>query len=297
MEPAGIMERSRGVMLAQWRELLRLRREVLRTSDIEAIHDLRVASRRFRAALRLFEPWLPPKSAALLNRSIRKLTRVLGALRNIDEALLFFRLHTPAGSAGGYQLCYLLTQMRCGELARIKESLTAFDRHRLNRTVRKAAARLEEQRMTAGKPCPLPACFSDTCTNLYQPIHDLLPLAASPDQRGSRHLLRIAVKKWRYFFETVAPVLGFDAGSILGLLKEYQTVLGRMNDVAVFGALCGSLTLSRRERGFIETTLRAEEERLLRKLVDLIAQKPLAYTFLPPDYGNEKTSGSTVVSR
>lgn len=291
------MERSRGVMLAQWRELLRLRREVLRTSDIEAIHDLRVASRRFRAALRLFEPWLPPKSAALLHRSIRKLTRVLGGLRNIDEALLFFRLHTPAEAAGGYQLRYLLTQMRSGELARIKESLAAFDRHRLNRAVRKAAAHLEEQRMTAGKPCPLPACFSDTCTRLYQPIHELLPLATSPDQRGSRHLLRIAVKKWRYFFETVAPVLGFDAGSILGLLKEYQTVLGRMNDVAVFGVLCGSLPLSRRERGFVERILQKEDELLLRKLVELIAQKPLTYTFLPPDYGNEKTSGSTVVSR
>lgn len=287
METAGIMERSRGVMLAQWREVLRLRREVMRTSDIEAIHDLRVASRRFRAALRLFEPWLPPKSAALLHRSIRKLTRVLGGLRNIDEALLFFRLHTPAKAAGGYQLRYLLAQMRGGELTRIKESLAVFDRHRLNRTVRKAAARLDEHRMTAGKTCPLPACFSDSCSKLYQPIHELLPLATSPDQRGSRHLLRIAVKKWRYFFEIAAPVLGFDAGSILALLKEYQTVLGRMNDVSVFGALCDSLTLSRRERRFVETTLRAEEELLLRKLVELIEQKPLVYTFLPQDYGNE----------
>jgi CHAD domain-containing protein len=281
MEPAEIMERSREVMLAQWRELLHLRREVLRTSDPEAIHDLRVASRRFRAALRLFEPWMPPRSAALLNRSIRKLTRVLGALRNIDEAMLFFRQLSTAGSAGGYQLCYLLTQMRGGELALVKESLTSFERHRLNRAVRKVAASLEDHRITAGKTCPLPACFSDTCIRLYQPIHDLLPLATSPGQRGSRHLLRIAVKKWRYFFEIVAPVLGSDAGPILGLLKEYQTVLGRMNDVAVFGALCGSLTLSRRERGFVETTLRAEEELLLQKLVELIERKPLVYTFLP----------------
>ena len=37
MEPDEILERSRGVMLAQWRELLRLRSEVLKTSDLEAI--------------------------------------------------------------------------------------------------------------------------------------------------------------------------------------------------------------------------------------------------------------------
>lgn len=280
MRPDEIMERSREALVAQWRELLCLRRDVLKTSDLEAIHDLRVASRRFRAALQLFEPWIPTKSAALLNKNIRKLTRALGSLRNIDEALLFFRLHTPAESAGGYQLCYLLTQMRGGEMARVKESLNAFDRHRLNRTVRKAAARLGEQQIPAGKTHLL-TYFSDTCSKLYQPIHDLLPLATSPEQRKSRHLLRIAIKKWRYFFEIVAPVLGSDAGPILGLLKEYQTLLGRMNDVAVFGALCSSLTLSRREQRFVEMTLRAEDELLLRKLAELIKQKPLVYTFLP----------------
>lgn len=275
------MERSRELLVAQWHELLRLRRDVLKTSGLEAIHDLRVASRRFRAALQLFEPWIPPKNAALLNKNIRKLTRNLGSLRNIDEALLFFRLHTPAESAGGYQLCYLLTQMRGGELARVNESLTTFDRHRLNRTVRKAAARLEDRQITAGKACSLPDYFSDTCNRLYQPVHDLLPLATSPEQRDSRHLLRIAIKKWRYFFEIVAPLLGADAGPILERLKEYQTVLGRMNDVAVFGALCNSLILSRRERRFVEITLRGEDELLLQKLTELIEQKPLVYTFLP----------------
>lgn len=275
------MERSREIMLDQWRELLLLRRSVLEASDLEAIHDLRVASRRFRAALRLFEPWLPQKNAALLQKNLRKLTRVLGGLRNIDEALLFFRLRTPAESACEYQLCYLLTQMRGGELARVKESLAAFDRHRLNRTVRKAAARLAANHISADKEGSLPGYFSDTCRRLYQPIHDLLPTATSPEQRGPRHQLRIAIKKWRYFFEIVTPVLGSDATQILGLLKEYQTILGRMNDVAVFGALCDSLTLSRRERMFVESTLQREDELLLKQLVELIRQKPLVYTFLP----------------
>jgi len=61
MKAAAITKRSREVFLEQRHELLRLRRDVLKTADIEAIHDLRVSSRRFRAALLLFEPWLPPK--------------------------------------------------------------------------------------------------------------------------------------------------------------------------------------------------------------------------------------------
>jgi CHAD domain-containing protein len=278
MEPDGILERSRGVMLAQCGELLRLRGEVMRTSNLEAIHDLRVASRRFRAAVNLFEPWIPPKRAALLKKRSRKLTRLLGALRNIDEALLFFRQHTPAGSGGGYQICRLLSESRPGELKRIKKGLKAFDARGLDRTVRKAAAGMEEARGTDNGENSLQAYFSATGLRLFQPIHDLLPLATSRDQRGPRHLLRIAIKKWRYFFEIAAPVLGADAGEILGLLKEYQTILGRMNDVAEFGALCGSLGLSRHERVFVEGILQKEDELLLQKLTELIRKKPLAYT-------------------
>jgi len=279
MQPAAIATRSREVLLEQWRELLRLRRDVLKTSDIEAIHDLRVSSRRFRAALGLFEPWLPPKSAALLKKNIRKVTGALGALRNIDEALLFFRLHTPAESVSGYQLRYILTQMRGGELARIEKTLKDFDHHRLNRMVRKVTTMLEEDHSAAGKTFSLPTYFSDTCIKLYQPIQELLPVATSREQRESRHALRIAIKKWRYFFEIIQPVLKRDYSSIRGVIKEYQTILGCMNDVAEFGALCSGLTLSRREQTFIETTLRAEDELLLLKLTELIAQKPLTYTF------------------
>ena len=273
------MERSRKVICAQWGELRQLRSEVLKTADIEAIHDLRVASRRFRAAVGLFEPWMPPKSAALLKKQSRKLTRLLGGLRNIDEAILFFRHHTPTGAGGGYQICRILSEKRPGELARIEKGLKTIDVRRLDRTVRKAVSCLEEGRITGSGGSSLPAYFSDTCIRLYQPIHDLLPVATTPEQRASRHLLRIAIKKWRYFFEIVAPVLGADAASMLGLLKEYQTILGRMNDVAEFGALCGGLALSRHERVFAERILQAEDELLLLKLAELIEQKPLVYTF------------------
>ena len=273
-----IMGRSRKVILSQWDELRRLRSEVLKTSDIEAIHDLRVASRRFRAIVNLFEPWIPSKRAALLKKRSRKLTRLLGALRNIDEALLFFRQHTPAGSGGGYQICRLLAKSRPGELERIKKGLKAFDARGLGRTVRKAAAGMEEARGADHGENSLQAYFSATGLRLFQPIHDLLPLATSRDQHGPRHLLRIAIKKWRYFLEIAAPVLGADAGKILGLLKEYQTILGRMNDVAEFSPLCSSLELSRHERMFVERLLQNEDELLLLKLTELIEQKPLTYT-------------------
>lgn len=275
MQTAAMAERSRGVVLEQWGELLRLRHEVLKTFTTEASHDLRVSSRRFRAALELFAPWLPQKHAGRLKKDIREVTRLLGALRNIDEALLFFSKRTPAEAVSGFQLSYLLTLMRSGERVRIEKTLKDFDHRHLNRTVQKAANTLEENLLANNINQPLATCISATDATLSQTIAMLLPTAVSPKQHKSRHALRIAIKKWRYFLEITAPVLKRDYSSTLELFKEYQTILGRMNDVTEFGILCSGLTLSRRERMFVETTLHAEEQQLLERLARLIEQKPL----------------------
>jgi CHAD domain-containing protein len=42
-------------------ELFEHSRGVLDTGDIERVHDMRVATRRLRAAMEIFEPCFPPK--------------------------------------------------------------------------------------------------------------------------------------------------------------------------------------------------------------------------------------------
>ncbi|OGU15648.1 MAG: hypothetical protein A2076_12365 [Geobacteraceae bacterium GWC2_53_11] len=272
---AAVMKRAEMLMLSQWHELLRLRGDVLKTADPETIHDLRVASRRFRAMLGLFEPWLPPKTTARLKKNTRKLTRVLGGLRNIDEALIFFRERRTEVEAGE-QLDALLAKKRPKELVRITKALTELDQNRQNRQVRKAAGRLTKKRKNARRHLDY---FTATGTLLFRPIHKLLPIAPKRNKRDSRHALRIAIKKWRYFFEIMAPVLERDYSAILAQLKEYQTILGRMNDVAEFEALCRGLKLPKSEQSFVKVTLQAEDEQLLKQLTELIKKKPLVYTF------------------
>src|SRR5512136_2315517 len=64
--------------------------KVLKTSDPEDIHDLRVSSRRLREGLALFAPCYPPESLKRLVRGLKRVTRLLGDIRNTDEAILFF---------------------------------------------------------------------------------------------------------------------------------------------------------------------------------------------------------------
>jgi len=275
-DSATILERSRAVFFAQWDDLLRLRRLVIKTADLDDIHDLRVASRRFRAVLELFYPFLHKDSKVELRKRVRKLTEVLGGLRNIDEALLFFQARGQADTT----LIKTLTKLRPGELKRIEKTLKAFEHRTLDRMVREMAAGVNESAISKRNGITLLAYFSNMSIRLYLPIHRLLAVATAPDRHTSRHSLRIAIKKWRYFFEIISLILDRDCTPLLDRLKEYQSILGQMNDIREFEVLLGSMKLPPDERDHAKATLHAESILLLKNFTELIERKPLAYTFL-----------------
>lgn len=280
-DSATILKCSRGVFIAQWEELLRLRRAVLKTSNQDDIHDLRVTSRRLRASLELFYPLVAksPRTTGL-RKQIRKLTEILGGLRNIDEALLFFQSRIQADLRDANKLVSAFSRLRPRELGRVHKALKAFDQRNLDRIVRKMVAGLDDAPMAGLNSISLLAYFSGVSIRLYLPILQLFAGSTAPWERASRHALRIAIKKMRYFFELISSILGRDYASLLGQLKEYQLILGRLNDIAEFEALIRNLKLPKAERKFAKTALLTEETLLLEKFAGLIEQKPLIYAFL-----------------
>ncbi len=274
-----ILDRFRDIFLVQWEELLDLRQKVLKTSDPDDIHDLRVASRRFRAIMRLYEHLTRSESNAKLNKNVRKLTQTLGGLRNIDEALLFFRSRTSSGFSADHPIFKILSEARALELSRISAALKTFNHLQLDIVVRGLAAGFTPECTPAGEKGSLPACFSDLSIELYKPIYRLSAVSTVPNQHESRHALRIGIKKWRYFLEIAAQVLDCDYTPVLRLLKDYQSVLGRMNDIAEFAVLCRNLALPLSEQEFVSELLETEDELLLGEFIKLAELKPLTYTF------------------
>jgi CHAD domain-containing protein len=57
---------------------------VLDTSDIERVHDMRVASRRLRAVLEIFEPCFPTGDFKTVLRDVKALADALGERRDPD---------------------------------------------------------------------------------------------------------------------------------------------------------------------------------------------------------------------
>ena len=57
---------------------------VMDTGDIEGVHDMRVATRRLRAAMEIFAPCFPKKRHRKALRDVKGLADILGARRDSD---------------------------------------------------------------------------------------------------------------------------------------------------------------------------------------------------------------------
>jgi CHAD domain-containing protein len=80
---------------------------VLDTDDIERVHDMRVASRRLRAALEVFAPCFPRADHRALLREVKDLAEALGRRRDPDvqiAALTKLREELPPEDHPGVDL-------------------------------------------------------------------------------------------------------------------------------------------------------------------------------------------------
>ena len=64
---------------------------VRNAEDIERIHDMRVATRRVRSALPLFEKCMPGKNSKKWNKEMKSVTRALGTARDADVQMDFLQ--------------------------------------------------------------------------------------------------------------------------------------------------------------------------------------------------------------
>lgn len=66
-------------------------REVLELGEVDHLHDMRVATRRLRAALEVFEPCFPAKAHASVLEAVKDLADALGERRDRDVTIASLR--------------------------------------------------------------------------------------------------------------------------------------------------------------------------------------------------------------
>ena len=85
--PTNEWSKVRKLALRHLNRFVSLEAKVLKGDDPDAIHDMRVASRRLQQVLDLIFPKPLPREARRLRRKIRRCRRALGDLRNCDVLL------------------------------------------------------------------------------------------------------------------------------------------------------------------------------------------------------------------
>ncbi|HEY3306848.1 MAG TPA: CHAD domain-containing protein [Desulfuromonadaceae bacterium] len=275
------------VLQIRWENLLADRDACLRHDDVDAVHDLRVSTRRLRTALDLFGPLCNDSHPAHAKNAVRELTRQIGSLRNLDEGLLFFSQQNKEAARQGNKKLFLallkdLHSRRDKEAAKVQRLLNRLDKSVIEgflKRIRAGHVKPETCYSDPVKVLSLPGYLSEASIRLYGEVHKFLPPPCAAQDVIQRHALRIAIKRWRYFLEIVAEISQQDYSRNLELLKDYQTLLGHLNDLEVFWDLASECGIHVEERRNLQQVVDGKRDVYLSRLAELAELRPLRYEF------------------
>jgi CHAD domain-containing protein len=201
--------------------------------DPEQLHDMRVACRRLRAALKLFRPVYPGREADRLRRGLGDFGRRLGEVRDLD--IFIDDVGRRCGglrsvdAAAAAPLLLHLERERVRARERLREALDSADFAALKRDL--AALRPCAPSVSAAEA--LPRFASRAVRRAHGRVRRLSRDLAPDTPAGEYHRLRLAVKRLRYTLEFFDDLYGAAAKRPLADLVDAQDRLGRRQDAQI----------------------------------------------------------------
>ena len=198
--------------------------------DPEALHDMRVATRRLRAAFRAFRPVLSPEQTATLNDETRWLALLLGHVRDLDVFLVWLAAYAEErpdeeGPALA-RLSEAVRQQREGPRHALLEGLQSLRYTALKQALADFAAV-----PAAGADEPVGAtAYARRAIRRQMRATRRRGKAATAADIDSLHLLRIAAKRLRYVCEFFAPLFPGQLEPTIAAATAVQDALGAMRD-------------------------------------------------------------------
>ena len=229
--------------------------------DAVSLHQARVATRRLRETIPLVARG---SRAEKLARSVRRLTRALGPVRELDVALIIldeFDEGPQAPRQGIQRLRAAIIDERKRLRAELRRQLSSFDAEAL---LKKGVAAARKSDVAAGKRDPHQATAARArAARRAERLESAIESAAGLYLPDRLHEVRIAVKKLRYALELAQNASSSRTSARLRLLKTTQDLLGRMHDLEVLIARTRGIQSS---PGASSLKVSADLDRLVRRL-------------------------------
>jgi triphosphatase len=205
--------------------------------DPEELHDMRVATRRLRAALKLYSDALPKRSERY-ERDLRWVGGALGEVRDLDVHLQ--RLSEEAASRNGEVLEEVVSLLRERRVEARRGMLEALDSNRYERLIANFSATLRRGR-SPSPTAPILEAAPNLVRDRYKKVRKSANTLSEDSPPEHFHELRKKGKRLRYAWEPLQEIYGKPAQKMVKLLKNMQDDLGDHQDLIVAAGLMEEL--------------------------------------------------------
>jgi CHAD domain-containing protein len=229
-------EAGRAIMAFHFARLRKLE-AAASDADEEAIHDMRVAIRRVRAAFRIVRPYYKRKTVKSFQSELRALADELGAARDLDvlikHAAAFAERQSPDAPKIDAYLDYLRAR-RANAQQKLLAHLASKRQAKFNEAfevfVKAPGAGVEPVDHRAGRARVrdvIPAAIWQQ----YSSVRAYETIENPPIE--TLHALRIDFKRLRYLLEFFRGILGRSTEQLITLAVQAQDHLGLLQDATV----------------------------------------------------------------
>ncbi|HEU4753667.1 MAG TPA: CHAD domain-containing protein [Armatimonadota bacterium] len=240
--------------------------DVRRGEDIEAVHDMRVWSRRLVAAMRVYRDCFPGPRFRRLLKEARGVTRRLGTVRDLDVLIDHYERLEPAAPAETLPAIGYLPAVRRAERRKARgPMLQALDTLETTHFPARLRAFLREEAEACSvglTPAAVRGPRESGTLHAELSFREAAPLALEerhrelfafaphvdhPEAVEELHAMRIAAKWLRYTMELFAPAYADELKRPISTVKKLQELLGELHDsdvrlqqlhAALAGPLC-----------------------------------------------------------
>jgi CHAD domain-containing protein/inorganic triphosphatase YgiF len=260
------------ILFSQFSCMLSNEKGTMKGEDIEAVHDMRVAVRRMKAAVKVFEAHIDSGKLEPYLKGLKRTLRALGEVRDLDvfkEKAEKYLETLPSGHEHDLDpLFTILSEEREKARGSLLDYLHSEKYSRFKKDFSDALSSPETLILqTTSKNCDaLPHRIMDVLPSiLYSHLADIYAYSEWVEGLylpvNRIHRLRIAAKGLRYTLEFFESVLEDDAKIMIKELKILQDHLGDLHDSIIAVDLLNSF-LKTGEWGFVENGRTSEKESL-----------------------------------
>lgn len=243
---------------------------VRKGDDIEYLHRMRVASRRMRACLRTFRPFLGEKRFKKVFRRTREITRALSRARDADVQIAYLkklrkrearRLGIAQGDGSGEEVPPIFEAIRflLQKLRREREKLQADVVSALDRFEEEVPPVIRDAfrgisplpaypKKRARTPSTVHALAAEHVGRALRELLSYAPLVHVPEAVADHHAMRIAAKHLRYTMEIFSPLYRLGLQKYISRIAHIQGILGDLHDTDVWIDTVTLLLLKERSR-------------------------------------------------